>query len=321
MLERSNRPTSEIYSYSSVTPPFLQATFDYDVRSASDKIASMDDHGVDYAVLTPGINVSLPTVQHSQTAVALGDAYNNWLVDEVLGKSDRLKGTLVVSHQNPRKFADQIDDYGSEDHVVGVQFPPSGPLPPLGDDYYDPIYEAAKKQGLPIAMHAGNADGINHFPALRKWNETFAESHALTFPFAHMWQLTTMLYRGVPERFPDLEFVLQESGIGWLPYMMWRLDDHYMEMSQELPQVQRRPSAYVREKFSIATQPLGLAEHPEYIGWTIQMIGADNVVFASDHPHPDFDAPADVVRQLRAALDDDQVRQIMGANARRVFGF
>jgi predicted TIM-barrel fold metal-dependent hydrolase len=179
-----------------VTLPFLQATFDYDVRSAADKIASMNDHGVDYAVLTLGINVSLPTVKHSQTAVTLGDAHNNWLVNEVLEKSDRLKGTLVVSHQNPQKFADQIDDYGSEDHVVGVQFPPSGPLPPLR-----------------------------------------------------------------------------------------------------------------------------LTEHPEYIGWTIQMIGADNVMFASDHPRSDFDAPADVVRQLRAALDDDRVRQIMGANARRVFGF
>jgi predicted TIM-barrel fold metal-dependent hydrolase len=93
------------------------------------------------------------------------------------------------------------------------------------------------------------------------WNETYAEDHTLFHPFSLMWDVTSMVFRGIPERFPDLDFVFSEAGIGWVPYVEARMDDHYMEYTYDIPMLERLPSEYMRERFHFATQPLGHTVH------------------------------------------------------------
>jgi len=170
-------------------------------------------------------------------------------------------------------------------------------------------------------MHSVAANFNLSFPTQYQWTETFAEGHTLSHPFFHMWSLATMTYRGIPERF-DVDFVIQEAGIAWVPYMKWRMDDHYLELSHELPALDQLPSEYVDDQFYFTTQPLGhTAENPEHMANAIEMAGPENVLYAADLPHPDFDLPEELFNWIYSRFDADKVRRMMGETASELVGF
>ncbi|MFB6160582.1 MAG: amidohydrolase family protein [Haloferacaceae archaeon] len=328
IIEDAASPEHDVYSVSHPTPPFIHSDAFGDVYadqptgSVEAKRAEMAEFDLDYSILNPTLNLSLATVNNDRAAVALATAYNEWILDQFVDEGDETILTpVVVAPQAPDKSAEEIDDRADEDGVVAVAVPSTGLVPPPGHRWYDPIYEAAEDNGLPLLFHSGSGATGNAFPVVRRWAETYAEDHAVVHPFTGMWNLTSMLFEGVPERFPDLEFVFQESGIGWIPYMKWRLDDHYLELSDEVPWLRKLPSKYVDDQFYFSTQPLGhTAEHPEHLGMALEMAGPDNVMYSSDLPHPDFDPPEELFDRIRGRFDAETVDRIMGGTAVDLFG-
>ena len=328
----------KIYSATRVTPEFAQTKeassssdgrwgeglVHKEARDAETKLAFMDKFDLDYSVLTPGINLGLASVNHDQTAVAISRAYNRWMAETFYDASDRLGSAILVAHQRPDLAADVIDDWADEDDAVAVQLPAAGLVPPAGHRWFDPIYEAAQKNDLPILMHTGNSTTTNVFPVQRNWSETFIEDHFFTFPIEGMWHLNSMVFQGVFERFPDLQLVMQEAGVEWLPWLMWRMDAHYLQNSQDVPLLERLPSEYIRDSCHFATQPLGHTDTPRHLAKLIEIAGgAETVVFATDHPHPDFDTPEEMFQLLNtnAEFDADDIQAILGETALGLFDF
>lgn len=54
-------------------------------------------------------------------------------------------------------------------------------------------------------MHTGNSATIPDFPVQRQWSGTFTEDHLFTFSVEEMWHLNSILFQGIPERFPEYE--------------------------------------------------------------------------------------------------------------------
>lgn len=332
-LKRASDARRDVYSATRATPAFSQTPGPLDgqepsdadlvhsvVREPSTKIELMKQFDIDYSILSPGLNLNLATVNHDSTAVAVAEAYNSWLADTFLDAHEDFRATALVAHQKPSEAAEEIDRMATEDGIVGVQLPASGLIPPAGHPWYDPIYEAATDHDLPVVMHSGNNGASAVFPVQRQWAETFLEDHAFTFPVESMWHLISIVCRGVPERFPDIDFVLQESGIEWLPWMMWRLDDHYLQNSQDVPILSRMPSEYIQDHFHFTSQPLGHTENSQHLASIIEMAGAEEtLLFAMDHPHPDFDTPEELYNPLRTTLEADSIRGIMGETAVELF--
>lgn len=327
MVERSAHPLHDIYSISHPLPPFQHSKPFGDVYDDTPdepfeaKLDQMDEFGLDFSILNPTVNLALTTVENSRLAVALARAYNDWILDEFIDGGDgRIVSTILAAPHRPDKAAEEIDRLADEDGMVGVQIPATGLNPPAGHRRYDPIYEAAQDHGLPVCYHSGSGGTQKAFPMVRNYSETYAEDHAVVHPFSHMWNLTTMLFQGLPERFPDIDWVLQESGIGWIPYMIWRLDDHYLELADEVAILNRLPSDYIAEKFYFSTQPLGhTARNPEHLAWALEMVGADRIMYSSDLPHPDFDPPEELFDRIKGHFDDETIRGIMGETATEVF--
>lgn len=331
IIKATKNPLHDIYSISHSGPPFPFVSTEYEndgpdmsyggsEYSANAKLEEMRDFGIDYGLLDATLNLGLATVENRQYAVALANAYNSWALDNYLDEREEYVGTILVPPQKPDVAAEEIDRRAPEDDFVGVYIPTTGVLPPLGHDMYDPIYQAAQNHDLPIVMHGGNLATMHSFPTQRRWNEYYAETHLITHPFGHIWNLTTMFVRGIPERFPDLKFVVQESGVAWVPYWKWRLDDHYLELSHEFG-LDELPSRYMEDRLFFTTQPLGhTADNPQHLAKAIELVGPEAIMYASDLPHTDFDPPEELFNRINGHFDESEVRGMMGETAEELFG-
>lgn len=323
---KDGKERRDIYSYTHGLPssslinnevnPNEAIRADYDPDK---KLEQMGDFGINYGILDPGMNLGLMTVENENIAHGLANAYNSWVLDEYVDRADEFVASILAAPHKPDVAAEEIDDRATEDDMVGVFIPSTGVVPPLGHERYDPIYEAAEDHDLPILLHGGNGATTHMFPMVRRFNETYTENHVTVHPFGHLWHLTTMIVRGVPERFPTLDFVFQEAGIAWVPYAAWRLDDHYLMRPYE-HHIDRLPSEYIKEQFYFTTQPLGhTAKGTNDLATMIDLIGPECIMYASDLPHTDFDPPAELFDRIKGRFDDDEVRAMMGENAVNVF--
>lgn len=327
IVEEAQHPGRDIYSVAHPTPPFIHSEAFGDVYgdkptgSIAAKKQEMAEFDLDFSILSPTLNLSLPTVNNDHIALALANAYNAWAMDTfVEGNEDVIRTPVLAAPQAPDRAAEEIDDRADEEGVCAVALPATGLVPPPGHRWYDPIYQAAEDNDLPVMLHSGSGATADSFPVVRKWAETYAEDHAVVHPFSHMWNLTSMLFQGVPARYPDLDIVFQEAGIAWIPYMTWRLDDHYLELSDEVPYLDKLPSKYVDEQFYFTTQPLGhTAENPRHMAMAMELAGPENLLYSSDLPHPDFDPPEELFDRVKGQFEPEVVDAVMGGTAAELF--
>ena len=86
----------------------------------------------------------------------------------------------------------------------------------------------------------------------------------------------------------------------------------------EVPHVTRRPSELVREHFWLTTQPIEEPSQPKFFHELLEQLDmSDHLLFATDYPHWDFDAPD---QALPAGLPRDVKARIMAGNARALYG-
>jgi predicted TIM-barrel fold metal-dependent hydrolase len=327
LVEGTNFPLVSVYTTSLTTPVFQRSEFDqfleddaFGSGSYESHKATMDEYGIQGGVVSPTFNLGIPTINNDRIAVAVMRAYNDWVFDHYSGEYNESKATILVATQTPEKAAEEIERIATTRDPAAVCLSTGGSIPPLGHRQYYPIYEAAEKYDLPIVLHGSNAASPQQLPVMYYWNETYAEDHIIGHPFPLIWHFTSIMYRGIPERYPNLEFVLEEAGISWVPYIVWRLDDHFMQYSYELPDLEKPPSEYVEDQFYFTTQPLGLVkDNPKHLASIIEMVGPDRVMFSADFPHGDFDTPEELLRPIVGHFDDETIEGIMGETAVELF--
>lgn len=243
------------------------------------------------------------------------NAYADYLLEEVVDPSKGIYATIPVPYQAPEEAAELIDRVGGEKGIVATCFIASMTEPPLGNRRYDVIYDAAERQNLPVIIHGGTP-GVDSF-YLSGFSHRL-ETHTLAFVWANMAQLTSIIAQGVPEKFPGIEFVFQEAGLFYIPMMMYRMDAEYLQKPHEAPLLNKLPSEYMKE-FYYGTQPMEEPARQSYFGDIIEMIGgAERVMYASDYPHADYDAP-NVITDM-PFLSESEKELILGKNAEEVFG-
>jgi predicted TIM-barrel fold metal-dependent hydrolase len=125
--------------------------------------------------------------------------------------------------------------------------------------------------------------------------------------------ISNLVVSDVLLKWPKLKWVSVESGIGWIPYVLERVDYEYREEFPDLP-VPDRPSA--REMFRRHIYGCFWFEYagPHYL---VEYLGADNVMWETDFPHPTCLHPSPVERSAEILGDLDPVilRKIMQDNA------
>lgn len=274
----------------------------------------MDDNNVDVGILTGeiyGWNVH----PHNDYANAVLQAFNDWTIEHWLVPYSRhLRGAIAVNSNDPVAAAAEIDRLGERDDMVMVIMGATSTRP-YGQEYYHPIYAAAVRHNLPVAIHpAAAGTGIAHAVTAVGYPRTFFEYHTGLSRIFQI-QLISLIAEGVFEKFPDLRWIFIEGGVCWLPHLMWRMDKNYKALRADAPWVKRLPSEYVLDHCYFSTQPIEEPPNPEWLLQIFEMIDAQNtLLYASDYPHWDFDA-----MHVLARLPGDYKRKIFQENAENLF--
>jgi uncharacterized protein len=216
---------------------------------------------------------------------ALATAVNDWLAAEWLDRDTRLRASVTVCMRDPSLAAAEIERRAADPRFVQVLLLASGDMP-LGRRLLWPIYEAAQRHGMPVAIHAGST---GHNPTTATgWPSYFVEDYIAQAP-AIQSQMLSLVAEGVFQKFPDLRVVLLESGFTWLPPFLWRLDKEWRGLRMEVPWVDQPPSRIIRERVRLTLQPVD-APDADVLAKVVEQIGSDDVLlFSTDYPHWQFD--------------------------------
>ena len=194
----------------------------------------MEHYNVRYALLNGGSILGLCSLPDEDFATVLASAYNDWLTNTWLGEHNpdgRFKGSMMVAPQDPLA-AKEIDRMGDHPHIVQIMIA-SATTAPLGKKQFHPIYEAAERHGLPIALHPGmEGRAIVGPPTAAGWISKYIEWHTC-LPQQAMSHAVSLVCQGVFVKYPKLKFVFTECGIGWFPHVMWRLDRNYKSYARK----------------------------------------------------------------------------------------
>ena len=131
--------------------------------------------------------------------------------------------------------------YGMKGVGIGASVVPGFEL---SDPRLDPFWAACADLGIPVHRHS-----IAVGPP--ETEETGPAVIAVGARETHLFfqrGLGHLMFAGVFERFPDLQFVSVESGIGWIPFMLESLDYQYVEITSRKV-LQRMPSEYFATNF------------------------------------------------------------------------
>lgn len=292
-----------------------------EVKDAQAEREAMDRFGIDYVLLTPTLNLYLPIFSDDRFAHALAKAYNDFVIAEFLDDGpDGFKAAATVSPLKPDRAAEEIDRVADHPDVVAALVGSTGVFPPLGDTRYDPLYDALSDHGLPLVLHGATGSFISAHPFIKRGLKSYWELHVVSHPFSQMIQLTSLIGQGFPERYPDVDVVMQEAGVGWIPYTMYRMDNEYGKRRSEVPLLEKKPSEYIKDQWYFTSQPMAEPRETKHLAWMIEMFdGTESLMFSTDYPHYDFDTPDELFTMVSGHFDRAALENIFGRTASEVF--
>ncbi|HVX23169.1 MAG TPA: amidohydrolase family protein [Acidimicrobiales bacterium] len=252
-------------------------------------------------------------------ALACVEAYNNWMVEEWCGDSG---GRLIPLCLVPLWDADLAAAEVRRNAARGVravaftELPAHLGLPTLHDhqNYWDPFLQACDDTGTVICMHIGSSSKL----MTTSTDAPMGVRYALTTVNSQM-SLTDWLLSGVLARYPNLRLAYSESQIGWMPYLLERIDRLWTDghATYEMnPAITAPPSTYFRHRV------YGCFFEDDFGLHNLDAIGVDQVTFESDYPHQDSTWPRtrQYAESAMVGLDPDQIRKIVRDNAIALFG-
>lgn len=256
--------------------PLARAGFD-----PPSMLRALDTQGITCAALFPSFSLHVPYTDHLEPdlASALARAYNRWIAGYAAHGEGRLFGVVVAPLHDPVRIEIEIRHAVGHEGARAVMVRPN---PVHGRPLHHPdnerVFSILEDLDVPMLLHEGR--GGRHAFAGDRFDTWYA-SHIVSHPFEMMLALVGLIVEGVFERHPRLRVGVLESGTGWLPWWLHRMDDHHkMFGPRERPELTMLPSEYFARHCVIASD-----SDDDFVAPTIATVGADHVAWSSDFPH------------------------------------
>ncbi len=274
-------------------------------------VEGFDAEGIDVAALFPSFGLYVPWADHlaPELATGLARAYHRWIAEFCAHAPRRLVPVGVAPLHDPRLAADEAQRAVDHDGIKAFMLRPN-PVQgrPIGAVAHDRFFSVVADAGVPLILHEGTGARVPAAGADRF--DTWCGRHVASHPLEQMLGMASLVFGGVLERHPRLKVGFFESGSGWLPYWLHRMDEHCEQWGHgDYPELTLRPSEYFARQCTISTE----SDDP-LARLAVQTVGADHVVWASDFPHPESQWPHAVdnfVGRDHAGLTPDEEHQVL----------
>ena len=293
----------------------------------------MDEDGIYAQVLYPNLGgfgsgkfIALDDPELRLTCV---QAYNDFLTDWLQIAPRRFIPITALPFWDRDASLAEIQRCAARGHkgILMVGEPDQFGQPHLADPYWDPVWACAQDAGLPINFHIGNSDAemvpepgyagtgqLTHFAKL-----------AVSAFLNNSRHIMEVITAGVCHRFPRLDFVSVESGVGWIPFLLEALDWQWANYGvwRERPEMDLKPSEYFRRQiYSCFWFEEGSA---------LAAVEAfqDNILYETDYPHPTCQHPGpatpaqfprDYATGALSSLDDATLQKVLHDTAASLYG-
>jgi len=278
------------------------------------RAACQDRDGIAGEVLYGILGLSEKLGEPEVAAAAL-HAYNDFLAGFVARRPDRFAGIGCLPAGAPDMLEAELRRCAGLG-LAGVELALTHGLMPLWRSEFEPLWRAAAETDTIVHLHTIGPPIDLRFCQGKRDVDAWLGTWLTVFQLPMVERVAELIFGGVLHRHPRLRVVLGESGIGWLPYVLERMDFEWEERLTHL-ELDRPPSAYwrrqLRATFQLDEAGLLLADR----------IGPDTLLWGNDFPHGDGvwpDSLAHLERQF-AKLDPAVRRKITYENARELYGF
>jgi predicted TIM-barrel fold metal-dependent hydrolase len=279
------------------------------------RLRDMDAEGIDIAVVFGNLpELTLAAVRNKALAAAMARAYNNWVADYCKANPRRLKAVAALPLQDVAASVVELRRATQELGLAAAMLATNVCGKDLDHPDLLPVFAEAERLQVPLAIHGAPSPGS--FAGADRF-ENYFYTHSVAHPFEQMISLMCVVCGGILERFPSSRVAFLESGIGWVPYWLERLDEHYEHRARLVPNIRRRPSEYID-----SGRVYFFCEPEERMLPYVAGLYPDAVVFTSDYPHWDAKFPGAVGSLAeRRDLSGELKRKILSENAARFYGF
>jgi predicted TIM-barrel fold metal-dependent hydrolase len=284
-------------------------------RSPAERLKDLDAEGVDKELLFPQRVLALMAHNEISLREHIFRAYNRHLSVVRKQAEGRLYFVAIPNFWDPAAAETSITEIKAlgasalmlplhpRQDIHGNAIHYSGPA-------MDGFWRAAAQSGLPVAFHIGEKLLGTEAPG---WSAT--QMLVERAGFRQIWG--PLVFGGVFDRHPGLKVFFAEAGISWVPGMLHEADVLWTSYGDFLqPRISHPPSWYWYEHchVSFMTDPPGLE--------LLDRIGADNVLWSSDYPHPEstYGYTNSAIQAVFDATDEISAQKIVGGNALKLFG-
>lgn len=290
-----------------IYPSRFSEDWDMDTR-----IREMDQEGVDVELLVPG---SFTGHEDPNVDAGMVRALHRFLDDICSRRPDRLTSLIKVSARNVESAVSEIERWGASRWARGIIL--DLPLDyPIDHPDLHPVWRAADEAGLAVVHHSF-ATG---YPGYRDlWDNPFIGRTA-SHPWAAMRMVAAFIGAGLMDTYPNIRVAILESGFGWLPFWMKRMEDQVHYMGYVAEGLRHTMEEYMTGGRFFAA--VVLHEGPAMVKMVSEMMGEHVLMFGSDFPHAEsrFPDSVDVVLGWEE-IDAELKRKLLWDNPARCFNW
>ncbi|HZT07975.1 MAG TPA: amidohydrolase family protein [Chloroflexota bacterium] len=276
--------------------------------------------GLDKQLIFP-TGIWAPTMTEGPLGAALARAYNNWVTEFVKDFREQFLPVALMPAGHPEAMPGELRRCVTELGLKAAHLVCYNGDRNLDDPSFFPFYETAQELDVPLFCHPNGQQGFITQRFDKGPANNFLAMHTLGRPTNCTQALVALVAGGVFERFPRLKVVFFECTAEWPLYWMHRMDDDWewikedQERHMPIP-LTMPPSEYVKRNCYVTMEA---DEHASVLAVSLNEIGAEHIMMATDMPHFDSEFPHTVSTiKERRDLTPTQKELILGENARKL---
>jgi len=273
------------------------------------RLEDMESDGIHASIVYGAGALSGFPIDDPEAKAAVLRAWNDWAAEEFnTFAPDRLNALPFLPTGSVELAVAEFERCMGHGHKGAILNPFEIDLK---DEAWDRLWAAASEAEVPLSFHIGKGTRLD--PSNVRERAPFSS----VVPLQMDEPLAMMIFFGALERFPKLDLVLAESGIGWLPYFVARMDDQFEKHCVPYGDqcIQTRPSELFHRQVyaTFEEEPMGAT--------LIPLLGVDNFMWACDYPHPDSTWPRsrEAIDKALGELGDEAIRKVTADTCRRLY--